>query len=213
MRYTASDWIPVNFPEDQQEFIRKVGVSRFRVKEASGMSERQLREKFQSGAQGAAQSYAAECALAMALGSKPHTDASKRGSNGRHVKVTKNGRDLWLNACWGSDPTWDLKYSPNRIPEADIFALTTGQMDETMWVIGGMSRKAFLSSAKAKDYGHGERLAVEQTGLTPAGEIARYLGAGDVVDRLRKEHREKRLRHQEKQGSLFGETNAHRDPA
>ena len=177
------------------------------------MSGRQLKEEFQRGAQGAAQSYAAECALAIALGSKPHTDASKRGSNGKHVKVAKSGRDLWLNACWGSDPTWDLKYSPNRIPEADIFLLTTGNMDETMWVVGGMSRKAFLSSAKARDYGHGERLAVEQSKLTPAGEIARYLGAGGVVDRLRKEHREKRLRHQRKQGSLFGEMDDHRDPA
>jgi len=209
---SQAGWVPINFNEEEQKQIVQIGSSRRAAKEASGMDGEKLEAKYQKGYSGMVMAYCAECALAKFLGVEPDRDVSRRGNSGAHAIFDHEGREIVFNACYISDPTYDLRFDPNRMPDAEVFMLLTGGL-EKMGVIGGISAGAFQEQCEERDYGFGLRLAVGQSDLTPARTIARYLGLGEWINKLDGHDRQKRLREKRKHGSLFGETNAHQDPA
>jgi len=198
-------WITVHFSEEEQQQIVQIGSSRRGVKEASGMSGEKLEAEYQDGYGGMVMAYAAECALAKMLGVEPDRDVSRTGNGGQHARADFDGTEYIFNAAYISDPTYDLKFTPNHIPDADAFMLVCGDSPETMRIIGGISAGRFQQECEEVDYGFGLRLMVPQTGLVPARTIASQLGLEDQLDRLDRQDREKRLRDQRKAGSLFGE--------
>lgn len=218
---TDTGWVPVHFDENEQEEIIQIGSSRRGVKEASGMRGEKLEASHQFGADGQVMGYAAECALAKVLGTQPQRDVSRRGNQGVHVEFPTDDLDehsfrkhVTFNAAWVSDPTYDLRFNPNRVPKADVFMLLSGDLDDAMWIVGGVSRDSFKRQCKEMNFGHGLRLVVPQAQLTPARKILRYFGVEDNIRDLEQEHREKRLRREAQYGSLFGEPERkHRDPA
>lgn len=205
-------WIPVHFTDEEKNEIVQVGSSRRGAKEASGMSGEKLEAEHQFGGNGQVMGFAAEYALAKLLGEDPDTQISTGGNGGAHVTTERYDRKISLNAAWISDPTYDLRFDPNRIPEASIYMLLTGDLDG-MYVIGGVSSDAFRGKCEEKDFGFGLRLVVEQGKLTPARQIASYFGVDERVGEFDEAHREKRLRKEAQYGSLFGEQDSHRDPA
>lgn len=225
MKNLSSDtgWVPVHFEEDEQEEIIQVGSSRRGAKEASGIySEEQLQADYQHGTDGHVMAFAAEYALAKALGVEADTEISRGGNGGKHVKIEvptgeldensfQEHREVTLNASWIGDPTWDMRYNPNRIPGADIYMLVFGDGLKSMRIIGGISSDQFRKKCRERDFGFGLRLVVGQEKLAPPRKIMRYLGAGGRLEELDEAHREKRLQHEAQFGSLFDES--HQDPA
>lgn len=210
---SQAGWITVHFDEQEQEQIVQIGSSRRGAKEASGMSGEKLEAEYQDGCGGFVKAYAAECTIAKMLGVEPQTDISRSGNSGKHVSMDLNGRELWFNAAYVSDPTYDLKFTPDRIPDADVFMLTCGEPPEKMRIMGGVSAESFQKACSERDYGHGLRLAVDQSDLTPARTICSHLGLGNRLEYLDEADRKKRLQEKRKYGSLFGEQDQHRDPA
>jgi len=222
---TDSAWVPVHIDEEEQEEIIQIGSSRRGAKEASGIySDTQLEADHQYGTDGHVMAFAAEYALAKALGVDPDREIKLGGNEGKHVEVEvptgeldENSfpvyRDVTLNASWIGDPTWDMRYDPNRIPGADIYVLIYGDDLESMRIIGGISGDKFRSKCQERDFGFGLRLVVDQGKLAPARRIIRWLGAGDRLEDLDVEHRDKRLQREAQFGSLFGDDNQQNDPA
>jgi len=209
---SQAGWVPVHFSEKEQKQIVQIGSSRRAAKEASGMDGEKLEAEHQKGYSGMVMAYCVECALAKFLGVEPDRDVSRTGNSGKHATFEHEGREIVFNACYISDPTYDLRFDPNRMPDAEVFMLLTGDL-EKMRIIGGISAEAFQQQCEERDYGFGLRLAVRQSDLAPARTIAGYLGLDDRLSKLDEHDRQKRLREKRKHGSLFGETNAHQDPA
>jgi hypothetical protein len=212
MKFSDSDagWIPVPFTDEERKLIIQVGSSRRGAKEASGMSGQKLEADHQFGSNGQVMGYAAEFALAKLLGAEPDTDISRTGNGGEHMRVEHYGRQISFNAAWISDPTYDLRFDPNRVPSTSIYMLLTGDLNG-MQIIGGVSRSEFQGKCEERDFGFGLRLVLSQAKLTPARTIARYFGVDGRVEVLEEAHRENRLQREKQYGSLFDPD--HQDPA
>lgn len=207
---SQAGWITVHFTEEEQQQIIQVGSSRRGAKEASGMSGEKLEAEYQEGYGGFALAFAAEYALAKLLGVEPDTKISRTGNGGQHATLEVDGTEYTFNAAYVSDPTYDLKFTPSRVPDADVFMLVSGDV-ETMRIMGGVSAEVFQQKSREVDYGYGLRLMMEQADLTPARTIAGHMGLDDRLSELDEAHREKRLQRQAQFGSLFGPR--HQDPA
>lgn len=204
LQQTARDvdgWIPVPFTEGEQQEIRQVGASRRGAKRAWGIAKTLECLSERSHLTGQTMGFASEYALAKLLGVEPDTRITITGNKGVHLEA----HGLRFNAAWASQPTYDLRHSPDRVPPVDVMVLCTGN-DRLMWLVGCISRARFARLAVPKDYGHGERLTVEQHRLAPLADMCRFLGIEDRMRAFLDAHQEAQLARIEAEGNLFTES-------
>lgn len=204
-------WLPVLLTAGEEKIIEQVGGSRLGVKAASGMRGEALQSIHQRGAQGQIMGYAAECALRKLLSQSFDENVSRRGNAGRHARLlfeheTPAGeaysKEYTVNAAYVSDPTYDLRFSPDRVPEADILTLWTGTLP-LMWLMGVVSRRAFLEGAEQVDLGYGVRLLFKQSRLAPPRDFVRFAVAEERAKALCNLYRTYQRIELKRHGDLF----------
>lgn len=206
----TSGWIPVHFTESEITRIQQVGASRRGAKAASGMDTTTLQHSHQKGVYGQQMGFAAEYALAKLLGLAPDTRIRKGGNSGVHLSLRRprtqrhEAHTLTFNAAWVSDPTYDLRFGTGQVPPVDVFVLTTGRLP-TLYLVGCISRRKFKGQAKLVDYGHGERLSVPQSELSPISSLIQHLGLTGRERALRRAYRQYRATEVENYGALFSQ--------
>lgn len=200
-------WIPVDLTAQERRLARQVGASRRGAKEAAGVKDAEWQRKigFDKVVEGQTMGFAAEMALAKLLGLEADTTISKSGNRGAHLSYPREDKPaLIFNAMWASDPTYDMRYLPDKIPQAHIFMMVTAEdLESTFWIVGGISRKRFREEFRRVDYGYGTRLAVAQSQLQPASRLVNLLELNERERRLREQYTQNRVHEQKSMGYLF----------
>ena len=207
--------VTVTLSEEQCREVRRIGQARQRAKTTDH------KRSTRSGEELHIAGYAAEYALALALGTHPNREVGPRGSEG----VSLRAHGATFNTKWVSKSWYDLRYFPHDLPPVEFMVLADQSLPKVR-LVGWVTRAQFEDRYITKTLPRmGPRWLVERDKLNPMPEIYKALSqpvprpiaaAMEEKEKKRQEVAQKREEEEETPDAalpgLF-EEEAHNDPS
>lgn len=158
--------LKVEFGAEKTRTIREIGRARQQAKS----TERKVATR--GGDDLHVMGFAAEAALAEALGVRPDLSVGPTGHEGLSLRA----HGMTFNTKWRETGTRDLAYWPGAVPDVNTLVLVTGDLP-VIWLQGWVLRDTFCDRYEVTEFGdHGKRWIMPPAHLRPMTELYETLG-------------------------------------